>query len=226
MLNIIYEDAKILVCHKPAGLAVQNASFGKKDLESMVRNYLAEQSGRAVPYLGVIHRLDQPVQGVTVFAKDNKSAASLSAQVQDGRMKKYYLAVTDGIPEKEEAELVHYLKKDGRTNTSSVVDKNVTGAKRANLRYRVIQTVADKEQALLEIELFTGRHHQIRVQMANIGCPIWGDSKYNTAPIQDRRFRQIALCAYRLEFEHPKTKEKMKFEIEPKGEGFHLLRES
>ena len=113
MEYIIYEDRQILVCRKPSGLAVQNASFGKKDLESILKTYLAEKEGRSNPYLGIIHRLDQPVQGLVVFAKDPKSAAALSRQVQDGRMKKYYRAVICGIPEEKEGTLVHFLKKNG-----------------------------------------------------------------------------------------------------------------
>ena len=102
MEYIVYEDKQIIVCRKPSGLAVQNASFGKKDLESMMKTYLFEKEGRANPYLGVIHRLDQPVQGLVVFARDAKSAASLSAQVQNGQMKKYYQAVSCKIPEEKE----------------------------------------------------------------------------------------------------------------------------
>ena len=123
MKDIIYEDLHILVCRKPAGLAVQNASFGRKDLESMLKTYLFEKDGKANPYLGIIHRLDQPVQGLVVFAKNPKSAADLSAQVQDGRMKKYYRAVTCGIPKKKEERLVNYLKKNSRTNLSECVSE-------------------------------------------------------------------------------------------------------
>ena len=151
MIDIIYEDNSILICRKPAGLAVQNASIGKKDLESMVRTYLVEKEGKAAPYLGIIHRLDQPVQGLVVFAKNKKSAASLSTQVQDGRMKKYYLAVTDGIPEEKSGELIHYLKKDGRTNTSMSVSEKMPGAKKASLKYRVKEERG--QRALLELSL-------------------------------------------------------------------------
>ena len=118
--------------------------------------------------------------------------------------------------------LEDYLVKDGRTNTSRVCEVSEKDAKKAVLLYEVIATGKDddKDISLVKVKLDTGRHHQIRVQMANMGCPIWGDAKYNMAMMQDRRFRHIALCAYRLEFVHPKTKKKMEFEIEPKGEGF------
>lgn len=217
MLKVVYEDGHILVCFKPAGVPVQTASIGRTDLESMVRNYLAEKTGTSVPYLGMIHRLDQPVQGLVVFAKNKKSAASLSAQVQDGRMKKYYLAVTDGLPEEKEARLIHYLKKDSRTNMSACVEKNVSGAKKAELIYRVRETNAQTAHALVEIELLTGRHHQIRVQMAANGTPLVGDTKYNVHA--DTR-TGIGLCAYRLELLHPENGKRMEFCCEAQGSAF------
>ena len=218
MKDIIYEDLHILVCRKPAGLAVQNASFGRKDLESMLKTYLFEKDGKANPYLGIIHRLDQPVQGLVVFAKNPKSAADLSAQVQDGRMKKYYRAVTCGIPEKKEERLVNYLKKNSRTNLSECVSEKVQGAKKAELYYHVLE---EKDNyALLEIELFTGRHHQIRVQMAKNQTPLYGDQKYNK---NAQKGEQIALCASRLEFYHPATGKKMQYDCKPEGGAFALF---
>lgn len=218
MKDIIYEDLHILVCRKPAGLAVQNASFGRKDLESMLKTYLFEKDGKANPYLGIIHRLDQPVQGLVVFAKNPKSAAALSAQVQDGRMKKYYRAVTCGAPEKKEERLVNYLKKNGRTNLSECVSEKVQGAKKAELYYHVLE---EKDNyALLEIELFTGRHHQIRVQMAKNQTPLYGDQKYNK---NAQKGEQIALCASRLEFYHPATGKKMQYDCKPEGGAFALF---
>lgn len=218
MKDIIYEDLHILVCRKPAGLAVQNASFGRKDLESMLKTYLFEKDGKANPYLGIIHRLDQPVQGLVVFAKNPKSAAVLSAQVQDGRMKKYYRAVTCGIPKKKEERLVNYLKKNSRTNLSECVSEKVQGAKKAELYYHVLE---EKDNyALLEIELFTGRHHQIRVQMAKNQTPLYGDQKYNK---NAQKGEQIALCASRLEFYHPATEKKMQYDCKPEGGAFALF---
>ena len=218
MKDIIYEDLHILVCRKPAGLAVQNASFGRKDLKSMLKTYLFEKDGKANPYLGIIHRLDQPVQGLVVFAKNPKSAAVLSAQVQDGRMKKYYRAVTCGIPKKKEERLVNYLKKNSRTNLSECVSEKVQGAKKAELYYHVLE---EKDNyALLEIELFTGRHHQIRVQMAKNQTPLYGDQKYNK---NAQKGEQIALCASRLEFYHPATGKKMQYDCKPEGGAFALF---
>ena len=218
MKDIIYEDLHILVCRKPAGLAVQNASFGRKDLESMLKTYLFEKDGKANPYLGIIHRLDQPVQGLVVFAKNPKSAAVLSAQVQNGRMKKYYRAVTCGIPETKEERLVNYLKKNSRTNLSECVSEKVQGAKKAELYYHVLE---EKDNyALLEVELFTGRHHQIRVQMAKNQTPLYGDQKYNK---NAQKGEQIALCASRLEFYHPVTGKKMQYDCKPESGAFALF---
>lgn len=218
MKDIIYEDLHILVCRKPAGLAVQNASFGRKDLESMLKTYLFEKEGKANPYLGIIHRLDQPVQGLVVFAKNPKGAAALSAQVQDGRMKKYYRAVTCGIPKTKEERLVNYLKKNSRTNLSECVSEKVQGAKKAELYYHVLE---EKDNyALLEVELFTGRHHQIRVQMAKNQTPLYGDQKYNK---NAQKGEQIALCASRLEFYHPATGKKMQYDCKPEGGAFALF---
>lgn len=215
MLNIIYEDAHIIVCGKPAGLAVQNASFGKKDLESMVRTYLAEKEQKANPYLAVIHRLDQPVQGIVIFAKNKKTAAALSSQVQDGRMQKQYLAVVCGQPDKKQGELVDFLLKNKKGNVSEKVPEGTAGAKKAVLEYQVL-----KEQdglALVKIKLCTGRHHQIRVQMAAAGMPLFGDVKYNPAAEKNQG---LALCADQLTIVHPVSGKTQEFFYKPCGNGF------
>ncbi|SDG60411.1 RluA family pseudouridine synthase [Marvinbryantia formatexigens] len=210
MPDIIYEDKQLLVCRKPAGLAVQNASFGRMDLESMVRNYLMEKSGKPNPYLGVVHRLDQPVQGLLVFAKTPAAAAALSAQVQDGRMTKEYLAVVCGkLPEKE-GELVHFLKKEPAGNCSRAVGEKTPGAKRAELSYRVLAEADGR--ALVRIKLKTGRHHQIRVQMVACGAPLYGDAKYNPGA---QRGERLALCADRLSFVHPAGGKRVEFTCRP-----------
>ena len=140
---ILFEDKEIIVCRKPAGIAVQNARIGAMDLESSLKNYLAMQDGggRRIPYLAVIHRLDQPVEGILVFGKTPEAAKSLSAQITAGKMEKIYLAVTYGKQAeagKKEKVLEDYLKKDGKSNTSSVVNAHTPGAKKARLSYEVL----------------------------------------------------------------------------------------
>ena len=216
-LRILHEDEHVIVCYKPAGIATQTAKMGAQDMESLLKNYLYKKE-KKMPYVAVIHRLDQPVEGVLVFAKTPFAAKELNKGMQGAGFGKYYKAVVCGIPNEKKAVLEDYLVKDGKTNTSRVGKKDEAEAKKAVLAYEVIQQTDDK--ALLKIKLETGRHHQIRVQMANMGCPIWGDTKYNSAENVDKSWKNIALCAYHLEFVHPKTKKKMVFEIEPEGEGF------
>jgi 23S rRNA pseudouridine1911/1915/1917 synthase len=216
-LRILHEDEHVIVCYKPAGLATQTAKMGAQDMESLLKNYLYKKE-KKMPYIAVIHRLDQPVEGILVFAKTPFAAKELNKGLQGAGFGKYYKAVVCGIPKEKKATLEDYLVKDGKTNTSRVGKKEEAEAKKAVLSYEVLRQEADK--ALVQVKLETGRHHQIRVQMANMGCPIWGDTKYNSAENVDKSWKNIALCAYHLEFVHPKTKKKMTFEIEPEGEGF------
>lgn len=207
ILDLLYEDDMVLVVHKPSGTAVQTRSFGQKDMESLLKNYLA---GKGVSgYLGIVHRLDQPVEGVMVFAKTPKAAAALSAQAAGTDMKKEYLAVVCGTPEVPKAELRDFLLKDGRTNTSRVVPEGTKGAKEAVLFYEILGTA--KEHCLVRVELKTGRHHQIRVQMAHAGTPLCGDYKYNSGAV----YGQVGLCAYRLSFVHPGNGKRMTFSCKP-----------
>ena len=174
-INILYEDEEVIVCEKPAGVAAQTRRLGQADMESLLKNYRAGKGEQ--PYIGVVHRLDQPVRGVMVFAKTKEAAADLSRQVQTKMADKFYYAVTDGVPEQKKGTLEDYLLRDGKTNTSKVVSKSTEGAKSARLDYEV--TAQNKTNAILRIRLDTGRHHQIRVQLANAGIPIVGDTKYN-----------------------------------------------
>ena len=218
-LDILYEDEHIIVCYKPAGIPTQTKKLGEQDMVSLLKNHL--KGG----YVAVNHRLDQPVEGLLVFAKTPFAAKELNKGLQGSGFGKHYKAVLWGVPNQKKATLEDYLVKDGHTNTSRVCEPSEVDAKKAVLSYEVMVTGKDegKDISLVKVKLETGRHQQIRVQMANMGCPIWGDAKYNMMAVQDRRFRHIALCAYRLEFVHPKTKKKMEFEIEPKGEGFSIL---
>ena len=219
---ILYEDKDILVCHKPAGVAVQSARFGMADMESSLKNYLALKTPGKMPYLGIIHRLDQPVEGVLVFAKTPKAAAELNRQITSKTVTKEYLAVTAQMPEEKQGHLEDYLKKDSRTNSSSVVDSKTPGAKKAILDYCVQEEIKDErtetgKRILVKIALDTGRHHQIRVQMAHKGMPLLGDRKYNP---EDSSGLPLALCSCCLIFRHPVTGKKMEFKAAPKGEAF------
>ena len=213
-LNIIFEDEQILVVKKDAGIPVEAGRLRIMDLQGLIKNELYRRNRKGgEPYLGMIHRLDQPVEGVMVFAKTPFAAGSLSEQVRDGRMRKHYLALLCGKPKADEGTLVDYLLKDGRTNTSSVVRAGEKDAKRSELNYKVLKR--NDETTLVEVELITGRHHQIRVQMANAGWPLYGDTKYNPAFQETKEHVQTALCAYQLSFVHPKSKKVMEFSIEP-----------
>ena len=213
-LNIIFEDEHVLVVKKDAGIPVEAGRLRIMDLQGLIKNELYRRNRKGgEPYLGMIHRLDQPVEGVMVFAKTPFAAGSLSEQVRDGRMRKHYLALLCGKPKTDGGTLVDYLLKDGRTNTSSVVRAGEKDAKRSELNYKVLKR--NDETTLVEVELITGRHHQIRVQMANAGWPLYGDTKYNPQFQETSQYVQTALCAYKLSFVHPKTKKVMEFMIEP-----------
>lgn len=219
-LKILHEDEHVIVCYKPAGIATQTAKMGAQDMESLLKNYLYKKE-KKMPYLAVIHRLDQPVEGVLVFAKTPFAAKELNKGMQGAGFGKFYKAVLCGVPKEQKATLTDYLVKDGKTNTSRVGKKEEPEAKKAILSYEVLKQGEDK--TLVQVKLETGRHHQIRVQMAHMGCPIWGDTKYNSSESVDKSWKNIALCAYHLEFIHPKTKKKMVFEIQPEGEGFQKV---
>ncbi len=307
--EIVYEDDAILVVYKPAGLATQTASVGCQDVVSELKNYIrqaekkAGKNQRSAPYLGVIHRLDQPVEGLLVFAKNPKAAAGLSAQLQkqeeDAGFCKHYYAVLYGGAVEANGELEDYLcKKDGRaeivecrSERQEVPGRDAAGRdsraeevekaqgrqndKEARLQYCILQTVdiseiaptdirtepggvnqiGDRmtqggiapedigpepcglhqshvrithgEIALADIRLETGRFHQIRAQMAHGGMPLLGDLKYGNEESMEAgrklNVRNVALCAYRLEFLHPVTGRKTDFRINPKGEVFSLF---
>lgn len=229
--NIVYEDEYIIVVYKPPGIATQTSRYSQRDMVSEVKNYLAakkENKGKGEPYLGLVHRLDQPVSGILAFGKTKEAAAGLSRQIADGTFHKYYFCVIYGKPAAESGRLENYLYKDGKTNMSSVVDKDFPDAKEAVLLYSHVQTLmvleAMQEVSLMQIELLTGRHHQIRVQMAQAGMPLMGDSKYGTEESRELSreigCKNVALCAHRLEFRHPVTGERIGCTKVPEGEIF------
>ena len=254
MLQVIFEDKHILVVWKPVGIESQSSRGFGADMVSEVRKHIYRTSKKQEePYVGVIHRLDKPVSGVMVYAKDKKTAAALSLQITEGKVHKKYLAVLCGKPESNEETFVDYLKKGSEGNVSWIVDKEVDGAKRAELICRVAGFREDPkwgELTLAEIELKTGRHHQIRVQMAGHGLPLWGDGKYNpmfggsamqpgqaassvqpsepldkttdarTGPARRTVQPQIALSSFSLSFIHPALGRRVSFERLPDAEIF------
>ena len=210
---ILYEDKDILVCRKPGGFPVQTKRIGMMDMENMLKNYLAAKGERS--YVAVVHRLDQPVQGILVFGKNQKSGARLSEEMQKNEMEKIYLACVQGVPEKEEGILENQMEKVPGSNLSRIVENKTKNSKKAVLEYKVL-----KEEAgcsLLEIHLKTGRHHQIRAQLAYAGWPILGDTKYNEKESGKGQWKAMGLCASRLSFYHPVSGEKMEFQVKPDG---------
>ena len=215
-MKILYEDAHIIVVWKPAGIESQASRGLGDDVVSGLKRHIHNSSPKAgEPYVGVIHRLDKPVSGILVYAKDRDAASSLSKQVSDGTMDKRYLAVVCGQVDKNVDKFVDYLLKDQKKNISRIVDMGITGGKRAELSYQVLKSSLMESYGiltLLEITLYTGRHHQIRVQMAAHGLPIWGDRKYNPAFFQaGGRGEDIALSSFQLSFLHPVTGKLMNF---------------
>ncbi len=245
-IDYIYEDGDILVCHKPAGMATEGAGAGRMDLVSAVRNHLARkmkknQKGRQSnlpPYIATINRLDAPVEGILVLAKNKKAASDLSQQIKNRTTKKYYYALCLGSLKEDKGTLSDILIRRGDTKLAQVISEdekcticdNVislnTGekveliggdAKNAELEYEVI--ARDDKTSLLRIHLITGRFHQIRAQLSSRNNPILGDDRYGNeesiALSRDRGISDICLAAYRFEFHHPGTKKDTIFEIVP-----------
>lgn len=239
MLNVLYEDDELVVVVKPSGVESQSARGFSQDMVSLLQGHLYTKlstdwgklstdkgkSGKkqGIPYVGVIHRLDKPVSGIMVYAKTKKAAAALSSQVKEGLMNKVYYAVICGKPVHNVGNFVDYLRKEGKTNLSAVVDKSAEGAKRAELAYRVMGYREEQGLSLVEIHLLTGRHHQIRVQFSSRGLPLWGDNRYHPDFASGVRRGNIALCGAKLSFVHPVRREEMHFEIIPRDGMFGLF---
>ncbi|MCR4832944.1 MAG: RluA family pseudouridine synthase [Butyrivibrio sp.] len=227
-INIVYEDDNIIVCAKPAGMATESARVGSMDVVSAVKNHIARENrnnkGRQgknlPPYVALINRIDQPVEGLVLLAKDKKSAADMSRQLTDKRITKRYLTVVCGKPSEEKGKLVNYLSRS-KNGDALVEEDDKNGAKKAILNYECLKTV--EEKSLIKVELETGRFHQIRAQFANIGCPIYGDVRYGCKPEDTMLvgFGEIALCSYQLIFKHPVTGKKLDIVYKPESEVFN-----
>ena len=210
-IDIVYEDNHIIVVLKPQGVPTCGDESGDDSLLEGVRRYLKvtyEKPGNV--YVGLIHRLDRPTGGVMVFAKTSKAASRLSEQMRGGDFEKKYFAVLVGTPKEPQKTLVNYLKKNPVNNMVYLCPPTTDGAKMASLDYRVLQ---EREGlCLAEVRLHTGRTHQIRVQMAGIGHPVYGDMRYGG---ENAKKGWLALWAYSLSFTHPVTKERMRFLVQP-----------
>ena len=207
-LQVLYEDNHIIVVVKPANIPSQSDLSNDLDMLSIVKEYVRVKENKpGDAYIGLVHRLDRPTGGVMVFAKTTKAASRLSEELKDGRMNKKYLAVTCSEPKEKNGKLEHYLKKNVAQNVVKIVPMLTQGAKRAELDYSVIETV--QGFSLVKVQLYTGRSHQIRVQMASIGCPLFGDIKYGADPRTAKR--NLGLWATELRLEHPTTHKTMTF---------------
>ena len=202
--DILYEDNHLLVVNKHCGDLVQPDPSGGSALEDRIKAFIKARDGKpGEVFLGVVHRIDRPVSGAVLFAKTSKALVRLNEMIREGRIRKVYWALTENRPEAEEGELRHYILRDGRTNRSKAFDTPRPKAKEARLRYRIVG--AGTHYTLLEVELLTGRHHQIRAQLAKIGCPIRGDLKYGAK--RSLPGGGISLHSRRMEFEHPVRRE-------------------
>lgn len=218
-LNVLYEDNHIIVVEKIINVPSQADSSNDIDMLTIVKNYIKEKYNKpSNVYLGLIHRLDRPVGGVMVFARTSKAASRLSKAVRENMIHKTYLTIVHGKLDKNKGTLIDNISKDEKTNTSYIDNQN---GKKAILEYEILKYNKDSNLSLLKVNLITGRHHQIRLQMSNNKNPIYGDQRYG---MQDKN--QIALYAYKLELMHPVKKELMVFKSFPKEDGvWEMLKE-
>lgn len=247
MLDTVYEDKYILAVHKPAGIPSQTASISQSDVVSMTEDYLRGETRTSKrPFVGMINRLDQPVEGIVLMARDAKTAAHLAEQLRSGGIeKRYYAGVMPDheggtIPESAAGPdggspviLTDHIYHDKKLNYSSIVTPAHKEAKNAKLEYTLICTrdvpVNDGSVhiAIADIRLITGRHHQIRVQMSHAGMPLLGDRKYGTEYVQTvsklLNISEVALCACQLSFTHPVTNDIINLRVKPRGKWYSLF---
>lgn len=203
-MEIVYEDNHIIIVNKKPGEIVQGDKTGDRPISEMLKDWLKEKYAKpGNVFCGVIHRLDRPVGGLVVFAKTGKGLARMNELFRNGEVKKTYWAITKNMPPKQEDILTHYITTRERINKSYASTTPKEGAAKAVLKYRVI--ARGDRYSLLEINLLTGRKHQIRVQLSAIGCPVKGDLKYGAE--RSNPDGSISLLSHRIEFDHPVSKQ-------------------
>ena len=217
-MNVLYEDNHLLVAEKPYGVLSQADISGDDDMLSLCKAYIKQKYDKpGEVYLGLVHRLDRPTRGVMVFARTSKAAARLGKQMQAGEFDKTYMAVLTKAPAQAKGELTDYLLKDSNERVANVVGSDTPGAKKAVLRYEVLAT--KDGLTLVRVKLITGRFHQIRAQLAGIGCSVYGDMKYGKRDIKEK----LALFASEVCLNHPTKKERMCFALKPTHFPFDLF---
>lgn len=205
-MNILYEDNHIIAVNKQCCELVQGDSTGDTTLSDKIKKYLATKYNKPGDvFLGVVHRLDRPVSGVVLFARTSKALGRLNTMFREKQISKKYIAVVRNRPPAEEGELMHYLKKNEKQNKSYAYDREVKGSKEALLSYKLASRT--DRYYVLEVDLHTGRHHQIRCQLAKAGCPVKGDLKYGFP--RSNNDGSISLHAWKLSFVHPVKKDKI-----------------
>lgn len=202
--EILFEDNHLLAINKKPGELVQPDKSGSSSLEDTIKLFLKKKYNKTGNvFLGIAHRIDRPVSGLVLMAKTGKALSRINQMIQDHEIRKFYWAITTNIPETNEGKLIHYIKRNEQKNISKAFIKEVTGSKKAEMNYKVI--AKSDRYHLLEIELITGRHHQIRAQLCAIGCSIKGDLKYGSP--RSNPDGSISLHSRKIEFIHPVTKE-------------------
>lgn len=207
-LEVLFEDNHLLIVNKKSGDIVQGDKTGDKPLSDVVKEYIKEKYNKpGEVFLGVVHRLDRPTSGVIIFARTSKALERLNKMLRERTISKTYWAVVKNTPLKEKDSLIHFLKKNPKNNKSTVFTKETDASKKGILHYSVIKKLDN--YSLLEIDLETGRHHQIRAQLAYIGSPIKGDLKYGAS--RSNKDGSIHLHARKISFTHPVSKENILF---------------
>ena len=214
-MEVVYEDNHIIVVAKESGEIVQGDKTGDTPLSETVKQYIKEAYAKPGDvFLGVAHRLDRPVSGLVMFARTSKALARLNKMFAEGQVHKTYWAITKNCPAELQGTLVHWLVRNEQQNKSYAYDREVPHSKRAELDYRVIGR--SDNYFLLEVNLKTGRHHQIRCQLAKMGCPIKGDLKYGAK--RSNPDGSISLQAHSMQFVHPVSKKEILLSLDAKGE--------